>query len=47
VADAGGLDLDQDLAGPRAFELHSHDFERFAGLNGNSGAYIHGDFLIS
>ena len=32
VADAGRLDLDQHLAGARAFELNGHDFERLARL---------------
>ncbi|MNL56377.1 hypothetical protein D3C87_1798680 [compost metagenome] len=41
VADAGRLDLDQHLAGPRAFELNGHHFQRLAGLNGDGGAYIH------
>jgi hypothetical protein len=41
VADAGRLDLDQNLASPRAFQLHGHDFQRFSSLNGNGGANVH------
>ena len=25
----------------RAFELNGHDFERFSGLHGDGGAYVH------
>ena len=42
VADAGRLDLDQNLAGTRAFELDGGHFERFAGAEGYGGANIHG-----
>jgi len=45
VADARRLDLDQHFAGPRTFQLHGHHFERFSGLNGNSGANVHFDIL--
>jgi hypothetical protein len=38
VGDAGGLDLDQHLAGARAFQLNVDDFERLAGLDGDDGA---------
>ena len=41
MADAGRLDLDQNFAGPRAFQLNGHDFERLAGLNGDGGADVH------
>ena len=41
VADAGRLDLDQDLAGLRAFELDGLDRERLAGGEGNGGADVH------
>ena len=34
MADAGGLDLDHDLAGLRAFEIDLHDLQRLAGLKG-------------
>jgi hypothetical protein len=43
VADAGGLDLDQNLAGLRAFELNGHDLEWLARLHGDCGANVHGD----
>ena len=46
VADAGGLDLDHDLAFARAIELHRRDFERFSGGNGDCGANVHGDVLL-
>ena len=41
VADAGRLDLDQHLAGPRAFEVDLHDLERLALLDGDGGAGFH------
>ena len=41
VADAGGLDLDQHLAGLRSFELNGHDLQRLAGLGGDCGANVH------
>ncbi len=41
VADAGRLDLDQHLAGLRAFELHGGDFERLAGRDCDCRAYVH------
>ena len=42
MADAGGLDLHQNLAGLRAFELNGHDLERLARLHGDCGANVHG-----
>src|SRR5690606_23625046 len=41
VTDAGRLDLDHDLTGPRAFEIHINDFQRFSGLKSNGGASAH------
>ncbi len=41
VADAGGLDLDQHLAGLRPLELNRLDHQGFAGLVGHGGAHIH------
>ena len=41
VANPGRLDLDQNFAGARAFELHSRHFERFAGGGCHGGANIH------
>ncbi len=41
VADARRLDLDQDLAGPRAVELDGLDRQRLAGLEGDGGAGLH------
>ena len=45
VADAGGHDLDQHLAGLRAFDVDGLDGERLAGLPGDRGAGLHGVFL--
>ena len=42
VADAGGLDLDQDFARLRAFEVDLHDFQRLSGFEGDGGAGLHG-----
>ena len=42
VADAGRLDLDQNLAGTRAFELDRGYLKRLAGAEGYGGANIHG-----
>jgi hypothetical protein len=42
VADAGGLDLDQNLARLRAVEVHVHDFQRFSGFKGHGGTCAHG-----
>ena len=41
VADAGRLDLDEHLAGLRAFELHRLDHQRLAGLVRDRCANIH------
>ena len=41
VADAGRLDLDQHLAGPRSFELDGLDYERLAGGVSDGGASFH------
>ena len=41
VADAGGLDLDQHLAGFRPFDVDGLDGQRFAGLPGYRGAGFH------
>ena len=46
VADAGGLDLDQHLAGLGPFELDVHDRERLGLLQCDGGAGFHGDFLL-
>jgi hypothetical protein len=40
VADAGGLDLDQHLALPRAFEVDLGDLQRLSGLDGHCGALL-------
>ena len=44
VADAGGLDLDQHLAGLRPFEIDVHDLERLGLLQCDSGTGFHGGF---
>ena len=44
VADAGCLDLDQHLAGPRPFELDGFDLQRFAGLKGDGSTDVHEGF---
>jgi len=41
VADAGGADLDEHLAGLRAVQLHVDDFERLAGRPGDCSARFH------
>jgi hypothetical protein len=41
MADAGGLDLDQHLAGLRALQIDLHDLQRFSGLKGDGGACSH------
>ena len=46
MAQAGRLDLDQDLAPFRAFEVHLHDFKRFAGFHGNGGTGSHHGSLL-
>jgi hypothetical protein len=47
VADAGGLDLDQHLAGFRTFELHMHDRERLACLKRHRRPHVHVVLRIS
>ena len=42
VADPGGLDLDQHLAGAGAFEIDLDDFEGTFRLEGDGGAGFHG-----
>jgi len=42
VADAGRLDLDHDLACPRAFDVHSLQAERLARLAGHGSTNLHG-----
>ena len=46
VADAGGLDLDQHLAGPRAVEVHRLDDEGLAGLVATAARVFMGDAPI-
>src|SRR5262249_23523866 len=41
VADAGRLDFDEDLAGPRAFQIKLDDFKRFLGFERDSGTCLH------
>src|SRR5262249_30352388 len=41
VADAGGLDLDQDLAGLRTVERHRRDLERLAFLERHRRPHVH------
>ena len=45
VADAGRLDLDQDLAGARPIEIDLGHFERLSGGDGDGGAGLHGGGL--
>ena len=45
VADAAGLDLDQDLARPRAFEVEFDDLELLLRFEGDGGTGLHGWFL--
>ncbi len=42
VANAGRLDLDQNLAFTRAFEIDLGDFERLSCGDGDGGAGLHG-----
>ena len=42
VADAGRHDLDQDLAGLRAFQIKFDDFERLLRFKSDGGAGLHG-----
>ena len=46
VADAGGLHLDQDLAGFRSLEVDLGDLERLGLLHCDGGAGFHGVFLL-
>jgi hypothetical protein len=41
VADAGGLDFDQDLARPRAVEVHIHDLQRLSRFQRDGGTCTH------
>jgi hypothetical protein len=41
VADAGGLDLDQDLARLRAVEVHIHDLQRLSRFQRDGGTCTH------
>ena len=41
MADAGGLDFHQHLAGPRAFHVHRFQAEGFARLAGHGGTNLH------
>ena len=41
VADAGGLDLDQHLAGARTVDVHGFQAERLARLAGHGGTNLH------
>ena len=45
MADAGGLDLNQNFTRLGAFEIHLHHFQRFARLNGDGGTGTHNDCL--
>ena len=42
MADAGGLDLDQHLAGARPLQIDLDDLQRTFGLEGDGGAGFHG-----
>ena len=44
MADAGRLDLDQNLAGARPVEIERDDFERLVGGESYGGAGFHGQF---
>jgi hypothetical protein len=41
MADAGGPDFDENLAGTRALEVDVGDFKGLAGPEGNCGACLH------
>ena len=41
MTDARRLDLDQDFAGLRAFQIEFDDFERFFGFERDGGACLH------
>ena len=45
MADAGRLDLNQNLALLRAFKIQLNDFQRLLGLKGDSGTGLHGHIL--
>jgi len=45
VADAGGLDLDQNLAFLGVVEIDFHDLQWLSGGNGDSGTSAHLVFL--
>jgi hypothetical protein len=47
VADSGGHYLDQDFTGLRAVEVKFDDFERFLGLESDSGACLHSRISFS
>jgi len=47
MADAGRLDLDQDLACARSLELDGRDLQRLAGGDSNGGTNIHGNSSFS
>ena len=47
VADAGRLDLDQDFAGLRSFQIDLDDLERLLGFERDSGAGLHSQLHIS
>jgi hypothetical protein len=46
VADAGGLDFHQHLAGLRTLQLHVHDRERLGLFKGDGSAGFHGELLF-
>ena len=46
VADAGGLDLDQHLAGSGPFELHMRDRERLARLERHRRTHVHAVYSL-
>ena len=45
MADAGRHDLDQHLAGLRAFEIELDDLQRALGLERDGGTGLHGNLL--
>ena len=46
MADAGGLDLDQHLAGLRPFQVDLDDLQRLLGLERDGGAGLHFNLLL-
>jgi hypothetical protein len=46
MAQAGCLDLNQDLTAFRPFKVHLHDFKRFASFHGNGGTGSHHGSLL-